>query len=128
MPGGRWQIGFSRFLYPIDNRRHGYLGVAIEHVAGSNYRATVTPYYFDPGDPDNAHRFYDDVTVLRGRLRSIRATLDTKEASSNMTSCRSSIPRSSPGTCSWCWGHGSGGERDPLCLRAPAKLFDAVGW
>jgi hypothetical protein len=64
----RWQAGYSRFIYPLDNRRHGYLGVEIEHVGGADYRATVTPYYFDPGDPGNAQLFYDDVTVLRGRV------------------------------------------------------------
>ena len=63
-----WQEGFSRFIYPEGNRRHGYLGVAIEHRGGAAYRATLTPYYLDPDSPQNANRYYDDVTVLEGSI------------------------------------------------------------
>jgi hypothetical protein len=67
-PDPVWQEGFSRFLYPLDNRRHGYLAVAIEPLGGGEYRATVTPFYLDPNAPTNPGLFYDDVTVLRGAL------------------------------------------------------------
>ena len=63
-----WQEGFSRFIYPEGNRRHGYVGVAIEHRGGSNYRATITPYYLDPDAPKDISRHYDDVTVLLGSI------------------------------------------------------------
>jgi hypothetical protein len=63
-----WQEGFSRFLYPLEKRRHGYLAVEIEHLGGADYRATLTPYYYEPSDPANANLFYDDVVVLEGRI------------------------------------------------------------
>ncbi len=63
-----WQEGFSRFIYPEGNHRHGYVGVAIEHRDGSDYRATITPYYLDPDAPKDASRHYDDVTVVLGSM------------------------------------------------------------
>ncbi len=63
-----WQEGFSRFIYPEGNRRHGYVGVCIEHQGGSAYRATITPYYLDPDTPNDANRHYDDVIVLQGSI------------------------------------------------------------
>ena len=68
LPDARWQARFSRFIYPLENRRHGYLAVEIDYIGGGDYRATITPYYFEPGDPGNARLYYDDVTVLRGRI------------------------------------------------------------
>ena len=70
------QQGFSRYIYPLDNRQHGYLSVRVEYLgfiqslmAGLNrYRVTITPYYYDPADPENSELHYEDVVELLGSI------------------------------------------------------------
>lgn len=64
-----WQEGFSQYVYPLDSKKFGYVGVNIEALGGGNYRATITPYYLDPLDPTNPDIFYDDVVQITGSLQ-----------------------------------------------------------
>jgi hypothetical protein len=59
-----WQEGFSRFIYPLDNRHYGYLDVRVEPIEPAGYRATITPRYIDPDQPTRGDLFYDDVVEL----------------------------------------------------------------
>lgn len=62
-----WQTGFGRFVYPVDNRHHGYLSVRVEPLRSGRYQATVTPHYYDEGDPQGVNHSYDDVVRIEGR-------------------------------------------------------------
>ena len=71
-----WQQGFSRYVYPINNREHGFLNVEVEYLGfirsllagGNDYRVTITPYYFEPDEPGNTELFYDEVVEILGSV------------------------------------------------------------
>lgn len=69
-PNATWQRNHSRFIYPRTKRRHGYLSITIESSRGKEYLATITPFYFEPSQPNNADLHYNDVVRIRSRLRS----------------------------------------------------------
>jgi 3',5'-cyclic AMP phosphodiesterase CpdA len=63
-----WQAEYRRFIYPTDNRHHGYLSIRIEHRGSNRCRATITPHYYDEGLPANQNLAYDDVVCLERRV------------------------------------------------------------
>jgi hypothetical protein len=67
-PEAGWQVGFSRFIFPLDNKNFGYLGIEIQYKANRQYQATITPYYLDSLSPSNSNLFYDDVVRIQSHL------------------------------------------------------------